>query len=69
MEHDLADIRRQIERTRERLGETARALRYKTDVRARSREAVAAKVSGVVDGVTKGFRDVLARARSRRRAP
>jgi len=38
MSGDPAEIRRQIERTRERLGETADAIRYKMDVPSRFRE-------------------------------
>jgi gas vesicle protein len=45
-------IRREIEDTRERMGETADALAYKTDVPGRTKEAVSDKVQSVKDKVT-----------------
>jgi len=40
MNQDPADIRKEIERTRERLGETADAIRYKVDVPSRIRDRI-----------------------------
>lgn len=40
MNQDPEDIRKQIERTRERLGETADAIRYKIDVPGRIRDRI-----------------------------
>ena len=40
MNQDPTEIRLQIEKTRERLGETADAIRYKLDVPARMRERI-----------------------------
>lgn len=40
MNQDPAAIRKQIERTRERLGETADAIRYKIDVPSRIRDRI-----------------------------
>jgi hypothetical protein len=42
MNQDPAEIRKQIERTRERLGETADAIRYKIDVPGRIRDRIEA---------------------------
>ncbi|MGH7662414.1 MAG: DUF3618 domain-containing protein [Vulcanimicrobiaceae bacterium] len=42
MNQDPAEIRKQIERTRERLGETADAIRYKIDVPNRIRDRIGA---------------------------
>lgn len=42
MNQDPAEIRKQIERTRERLGETADAIRYKIDVPSRIRDRIGA---------------------------
>lgn len=67
MNQDPAAIRKQIERTRERLGETADAIRYKIDVPSRIRDridavapaastplvvAAAASVLGLLVGIT-----------------
>jgi hypothetical protein len=42
MNQDPGEIKKQIERTRERLGETADAIRYKMDVPARIRDRIGA---------------------------
>jgi hypothetical protein len=47
MNHDPNEIRKQIERTRERLGETADAIRYKIDVPSRIRERIDAVAPAV----------------------
>lgn len=52
MGQDPDAIRREIEQTRERMGETVEALGYKADVPSRTKEAVNEKVSGVTSGVT-----------------
>jgi gas vesicle protein len=52
MGQDPDAIRREIEETRERMGETVEALGYKADVPARSKEAVTEKVEGVKDTVS-----------------
>jgi len=45
MSQDPSEIRRQIERTRERLGETAEAIRYKIDLPSRVRERLGGAAS------------------------
>jgi gas vesicle protein len=52
MGQDPDAIRREIEETRERMGETVEAIGYKADVPSRTKEAVSDKVSGVTSGVT-----------------
>jgi gas vesicle protein len=52
MGQDPDAIRREIEETRERMGETVEALGYKADVPARSKEAVTEKVEGVKETVS-----------------
>lgn len=47
MGEDPRSIRHEVERTRERLGDTADALAYKADVPARTKEAVGDRVSAV----------------------
>lgn len=49
MSQDPAEIRRQIEKTRERLGETADAIRYKMDIPARMRERVGGVASTTME--------------------
>lgn len=49
MNQDPAEIRRQIERTRERLGETAEAIRYKIDFPARVRERLGGAATTTLD--------------------
>lgn len=49
MGEDPRDIRHEVERTRERLGDTADALAYKADVPARTKEAVSDRVGSVKD--------------------
>ena len=45
-------IRREIEETRERMGETVEALGYKADVPTRAKEAVSGKVTSVKESIT-----------------
>lgn len=52
MGQDPEAIRREIEDTRERMGETADALAYKADVPSRTKEAVSDKVQSVKEKVT-----------------
>jgi gas vesicle protein len=47
MGEDPDVIRKDIEETRERMGETVDALGYKTDVKSRAKESVTGKVEGV----------------------
>lgn len=47
MGEDPEVIRRDIEQTRERMGDTVDALGYKTDVKSRAKESVTGKVEGV----------------------
>jgi gas vesicle protein len=47
MGEDPDVIRRDIEQTRERMGDTVDALGYKTDVKSRAKESVTGKVEGV----------------------
>jgi hypothetical protein len=46
------ELRREIEQERERLGETAEALGYKTDVPSRAKEAVSGRVGAIKGKVT-----------------
>jgi gas vesicle protein len=52
MGQDPEVIRREIEETRERMGETVEALGYKADVPARTKEAVTGKVTSVKERIT-----------------
>lgn len=45
MERDPEEIKREIELTRERMSETAEALAYKTDVKARAQDALDERVA------------------------
>jgi hypothetical protein len=51
MGQDPDAIRREIEDTRERMGETVEALGYKADVPSRTKEAVSDKVTGVKEKI------------------
>src|SRR3712207_4984093 len=51
MGQDPDAIRREIEQTRERMGETVEALGYKADVPSRTKEKVTGKVSSVKDKI------------------
>ena len=51
MGQDPDAIRREIEQTRERMGETVEALGYKADVPARTKEKVTGKVTGVKERI------------------
>ena len=51
MGQDPDAIRREIEQTRERMGETVEALGYKADVPTRTKEKVTGTVSGVKDKI------------------
>ena len=51
MGEDPEVIRRDIERTRERMGDTVDALGYKADVKSRTKEAVSDRVSAIKDKV------------------
>src|SRR3989337_1853846 len=52
MGQDPDAIRREIEETRERMGETVEALGYKADVPARTKEAVTGRVTAVKEKIT-----------------
>ena len=52
MGQDPDAIRREIEQTRERMGDTVEALGYKADVPARSKEKVSDTLTGMKDRVT-----------------
>lgn len=52
MGKDPDDIRREIEDTRARMGETVDALGYKADVKARAKESIVDKKERVVESVT-----------------
>jgi gas vesicle protein len=65
MGQDPREIRHEIERTRERMTETVDAIGYRTDVKARTRDAVVerkdaamSKVSGMVNRVVGAMPDV-----------
>jgi hypothetical protein len=51
------DIRQDIEGTRERMGETAEAIGYKTDVKSRVKDSVSEKKDAVVSRVTGAMPD------------
>lgn len=73
MGQDPSTIRKDIEDTRERMGDTVDALAYKTDVGARTRDAVHGRVEGVkerlgvagerISDATPGTPDVRAQGR------
>ena len=50
--NDPEAIRREIEQTRERMGDTVEALGYKADVPTRTKEAVSGKVTSVKERIT-----------------
>jgi len=50
--NDPEAIRREIEQTRERMGDTVEALGYKADVPTRAKEAVGGKVTSVKERIT-----------------
>src|SRR3712207_1042208 len=52
MGQDPDAIRREIEETRERMGETVEALGYKADVPSRAKEKVSGTFTGVKDKIT-----------------
>ena len=52
MGQDPAEIREQIEQTRERMGDTVDALGYKADVPARAKESIGEKAQGVRTKIT-----------------
>ena len=52
MGQDPEAIRREIEETRERMGETVDALGYKADVPSRAKESVSGKVTSVKEKIT-----------------
>ena len=52
MGQDPEVIRRDIEQTRERMGETVEALGYKADVPSRAKEAVTGRVTSVKEAIT-----------------
>ena len=52
MGQDPDTIRRDIEQTRERMGETVDALGYKADVPSRTKEAVTGRVTSVKEAIT-----------------
>jgi hypothetical protein len=61
MGEDPDVIRRDIEQTRERMGDTVDALGYKTDVKSRAKESVTGKVEGVKEKLV-GAKDSVAEA-------
>lgn len=58
MGQDPSEIREEIDETRQRMGETVEALSYKTDVKARSKDAVKARKDAVV-GKAYGLKDAI----------
>ena len=66
MGKDSSEIRREIEQTRARMGDTVEALGYKADVPSRVKEAVQDKVDtvkGTIGGVVDGVKDALGGAK------
>lgn len=61
MGEDPDVIRRDIEQTRERMGDTVDALGYKTDVKGRAKESVSGKVDSVKEKLV-GARDSVSEA-------
>lgn len=59
MGEDPEVIRREIEETRERMGDTVDALGYKTDVKSRAKESVSGKVDSVKEKLV-GAKDSVA---------
>lgn len=62
MGKDSSEIKREIEQTRARMGDTVEALGYKADVPARVKDAVHDKVDtvkGTIGGVVDGVKDAL----------
>jgi hypothetical protein len=62
MGKDSSEIRREIEQTRARMGDTVEALGYKADVPSRVKEAVHDKVDtvkGTIGGVVDGVKDAI----------
>jgi uncharacterized protein DUF3618 len=65
MGKDSSEIRREIEQTRARMGDTVEALGYKADVPSRVKEAVHDKVDtvkGTIGGVVDGVKDAVSGA-------
>ena len=65
MGKDSSEIRREIEQTRARMGDTVEALGYKADVPSRVKDAVHDKVDtvkGTIGGVVDGVKDALSGA-------
>jgi gas vesicle protein/phage tail protein X len=58
MGEDPRAIRAQIDQTRARMGDTVEALSYKTDVKARTGDAIAEKKNAVVNRIT-GMKDAV----------
>src|SRR3954471_1852330 len=52
MGQDPSEIRREIEETRERMGDTVDALAYKADVKSRAKDSVNEKVDSIKSKVT-----------------
>jgi hypothetical protein len=65
MGKDSSEIRREIEQTRARMGDTVEALGYKADVPSRVKEAVSDRVEtvrGTISDVVEGVKDTVAGA-------
>jgi ElaB/YqjD/DUF883 family membrane-anchored ribosome-binding protein len=60
---EAAEIRREIDQTRDDMTETVDALGYKMDVPARTKEAVQERAESVKETVTEGGRQVVGRAK------
>ena len=65
MGEDTQAIRAEIAATREQMGETADAIAYRADVKARTKDRVNSKVDGVRDRLGLGVSHVTAAAPSR----
>jgi hypothetical protein len=63
MGEDTTEIRREIEQTRARMGETAEAIGYKADIPSRVRENVSDRIESVKGTITGGVRQAVGQAK------
>ena len=68
MDRDPEEIKSEIEETRSRMGDTVEALAYKTDVRARARDAVSDRIDAIKGKVSDAATGARAKAHDARDA-